>query len=574
MRLQISKTKNAASLYIVKSTYDRNGARSNKIVKKLGTYAELSKKYDDPVAWGKQLAREMTEQEKSERISPVTVQYDPSVLIENEKDIQFNVGYLFLQKIYHQLKLNRICEKIQKDHKFDYDLNEILKALIYGRIIYPGSKKKTYEESRNYLETPKIEQHQIYRALSVLAEESDNIQTQLYKNSKDVLDRNDRILYYDCTNYFFEIEEEKGNRKYGPSKEHRPNPIVGMGLFMDGDGIPLAFCTYAGNESEQPTLIPLEKKIIHDFGNARFVVCTDAGLSSAGNRLYNSFQERAFITVQSLKKMDQPKREWALDAAGWHINGTEETYDLDDILDSDELTRSHYYDIFYKEHTFMKDGVEQRYIVSYSIKYRDYLKKIRKGQVARAKRAIENGTAGAKNANDPKRFIDQLFFDDDGTISDHSKFVFDEKRESEESRYDGFYCIATNLSDNIPDILKVNSRRWEIEESFRIMKTDFSARPVYLQRDERIHAHFLTCFIALYIYRILEKELGDKFTTENIISTLRGMNCVEVPREGYIPSYRRTSLTDALHEAFGFHTDYQILTLSESRKIFRQTKKC
>ena len=317
MRLQLSKSKNATSLYIVKSTYDRNGKRSNKVVRKLGTVAELSKLYDDPVAWGESIAAEMTRQEEEEKANPVSIQYDPNVLIEKEKRNSYNIGYLFLQKIYYELGLDKICKAIEKKYKFEYDLNNIMRCLVYGRVLFPASKAKTSEESEKYLEHLKIEQHQVYRALSVIAEENDYIQAELYKNSCKVVPRNNNVLYYDCTNFFFEIEEEKGIRKYGNSKEHRPNPIVEMGLFTDGNGMPLAFCIHSGNTNEQVTLKPLEKKILQDFGKAKVVVCTDAGLSSDANRKFNSVQGRAFITVQSLKKTGRRPGHLEQTAGSW-----------------------------------------------------------------------------------------------------------------------------------------------------------------------------------------------------------------------------------------------------------------
>ena len=573
MRLQLSKSANATSLYIVKSTYDRNGKRSNKVVRKLGTLAELSMKYEDPVAWGKAIAEQMTQEEEKAKAAPVSVTYDPGMLIEKGQRNTYNVGYLFLQKIYYELKLDHICKEIEKEHEFTYDLNEIMKCLVYGRVIYPGSKARTCEEAKNYLEGIHCQQHQVYRALSVLAEESDAIQSKLYQSSKEILQRNDKILYYDCTNFFFEIEEEKGSRKYGRGKEHRPNPIVGMGMFMDGDGIPLALCVYPGNENEQLTLKPLEKKIIQDFGHSKFILCTDAGLSGKEMRLYNAYQDRAFLTVQSIKKMEQPKQQWALDPSGWMLPGSDRKYDLEEILSDPEKEDAYYNAIFYKEQTWMKDGIEQRYIVSFSLKYKSYLEHIRSNQIERAKKLIENGRSRKNNPNDPGRFVEQLYFDENGEIVDRSAAVLNEERIQQEKKYDGFYCVATNLDGDIQKILEINARRWEIEESFRIMKTDFRSRPVYLQRDDRIMAHFLTCFIALYLYRILEKKLGERFTTDSILQTLRSMNCVEVPREGYIPAYMRTDLTDALHESFGFRTDCQILPLSESRKIIRNTKK-
>ena len=569
MRLQISRTKNAASYYIVKSTYDKNGKRSNMIVEKLGTEEELKKAHADPIAWGKQRAQELTLLEKEARQS-VSVEYHPSNRMEKGQKVLNNGGYLFLQSLYYRYGIDRICKSISQKYKFEYDLNAILSRMIYGRILFPGSKKSTMEESKELLEAPGFDLHQIYRALEVIAKEDSFIQSELYKNSLEVSKRNDSVLYYDCTNFFFEIEEESGIKQYGTSKEHRPNPIVQMGLFMDGDGVPLAFSINPGNTNEQTTLKPLERQIITDFGKKKFIVCTDAGLSSAANRKFNDICGRAFITVQSLKKMKEYQKKWALDRSGWRLCGNDREYTLDEI----ESERDEYYDkIFYKEEWFAEDGLEQRYIVTYSLKYKEYSERIRERQIQRAEKSISMGSAGKYRLTDPKRFVGQFYFTENGEIAENKMYSIDEQKIREEAVYDGFYCTATNLEDPAEDILKVNRRRWEIEESFRIMKTEFKARPVYLSRDDRIKAHFITCFLALFIFRRLEKELNERFTAREITTCLKGMIFHEIPREGYIPAYERTDLTDALHSAFGFSTDSEFISLSNLRKIFRFTKK-
>ena len=574
MRLQLSKTKNATSLYIVKSTYDKNGKRSNKVVKKLGTLAALSQIHEDPIAWGKEVARKMTEQDKEER-APITVTYDPTEFIGTDHSPLFNGGYLFLQKIYYELGLNKICRKISQKYKFEYDLNDILSKLIYGRILFPGSKASTYEDSGKLLEGPDFEQHDIYRALEVLTKENDLIQSELYKNSKKVISRNDSILYYDCTNFFFEIEEEDGIKKYGVSKEHRPNPIVQMGMFMDADGIPLAFNINPGNTSENTTLKPLEKQIMRDFGKAQFIICTDGGMSSMENRKFNAIQGRAFISTLSLKRIKEYQRDWALDPEGWSLSGSSKTYNLDDILASDELTEEHRNSLFYKETLYNNDGLYERYVVTFSIKYREYLRQLRAKQINRAIRKIQNGSVNRKRDNDPARYIGQCYFTDDGTIAEHSVQDIDTDAIENDAKYDGFYCVTTNLEQSkfdVNTILRINSKRWEIEESFRIMKTDFRSRPVFLRREDRIRAHFLTCFLALYIYRILEKRLEEKYTTSQILETLRNMNFMEIPREGFIPAYKKTDIIDSLHDISGFRTDYEIIPLSSLRKILRSSK--
>ncbi|MCR4751843.1 MAG: IS1634 family transposase [Eubacterium sp.] len=567
MYLQTVKSKNAVSFYAARTVYE-NGKKTSKIVEKLGTEAELSKRVPDVKAYLKQRIAELTEKEE-QQTREVIVKFAQNESIEANAQKSFNGGYLFLQSLYYEMGLDRICKQISKKYEFDYDLNSVLSRLIYGRILFPGSKLSTMKEASHLLEPPAFELHHIYRALEVLAKENDFIQAELYRNSLEVMGRNTNILYYDCTNFFFEIEEEDGLRQYGISKEHRPNPIVELGMFMDGDGIPLAFCIHPGNTNEQLTLKPLEKKILRDFGSRSFVICTDAGLSSAANRKFNSIQNRSFITVQSLKKMKAYQQEWALSDTGWRLCGDSRIYDRKDILKDPDTYRDR---VFYKEEWFLEDGLEQRFIVTFSIQYMEYLQQLRERQIQRAQKAIDTGAIGKKRANDPNRFVGQFYFTEDGQIAEHREFSLDQDKIKNEAVYDGFYCVATNLDDPVDLILKTNRRRWEIEESFRLLKSEFKARPVYLSRDDRILAHFITCFLSLVLFRILESKLGDAFTASQITQTLRGMNLYNIEGEGYIPTYTRDSLTDALHQAFGFRTDYRINSLSSMKKVFKATK--
>ena len=580
MRLQISQTKNAASYYVIKSVYE-NGKRTNKVMEKLGTYKELKAKLGDrdPRDWAEEYVAELNRLEKEGREPDVIARYSPYKRIEKDVRRSFNGGYLFLQQIYHELNLHKLCKGISQKYKFKFNLDSILSRLIYGRILFPLSKLATFEESKKFIEQPDFDLHQIYRALGYLAKETDFIQSSLYENSLKISKRNTGILYYDCTNFFFEIEEAKGKKQYGAGKDHKPNPIVQMGLFMDGDGIPLAFSINRGNMNEQLTLKPLEKKIISDFELSKFVVCTDAGLSSEANRKFNDKDGRAFITTQSIKKLKAHLKRWALASIGWKLPGSEKTYDiskLDEMIekantkDKEKIRNK----VFYKERWIKENGLEQKLIVTYSVRYRDYLRKIRNSQIERAQKTIDDSPEVIKKCrqNDYKRFIHKTNITTDGEVADKEIYSINTALIWKEEAFDGFYGVCTNLDDDVSDIIKINHRRWEIEECFRIMKSEFEARPVYLSRDERIEAHFITCFIALVVYRLLEKRLNEEFTCSEIIRELREMNFKEIKGEGYEPIYTRTDFTDALHEAFGFHTDYQIVTTKQMKKIFKATK--
>lgn len=569
MKVSISKSKNTTIYYLSKSIRVGNKT-TTKTVEKIGTYDEIKKKCGDmdPLDWAKQYAAQRTAEEKK-GAQDVIMRYSPITLIDKDIRRSCNVGYLFLQSIYYSLGLKDICESISDKYKFEYNLNEILSSLVYSRILTPGSKRASLEDAGKFLEPPKADLHQVYRALEVLSADIDFIQAELYKNSQNVLDRQKGILYYDCTNYYFEIEQEDDFRKYGLSKEHRPNPIVQMGLFMDADGIPLSFSVFDGNKNEQPSMTPLEEKIIKDFDSSEFIVCTDAGLSSTANRRFNNRQGRKFVTTQSIKKLKGFLQDFCLEDGGWHLPGSSKTYKIS------ELNKENDYDkTFYKDRWINEDGLEQHLIVTFSIKYREYQRKIRERQVERAKKYVSSPSKlKKKNANDPKRFVEQEHCTEAGEIAAHPVVSLNEDLVNEEAKYDGFYAVCTNLEDDPQSIIRINQKRWEIEECFRIMKTEFKARPVYLSRQDRITAHFLTCFIALVVYRILEKKLGESHTCDEIIKTIRAMEMMIIPGEGYIPTYTRTELTDALHEAFGFRTDYQITSQKNMRKILNKTKK-
>ncbi len=570
MKLVCAGTKKSPTYYIQKSV--RIGKRTTtKTIERLGSIEEIKARCGntDPIEWAKEYARELTVAEKA-AMQGILLKYSASLLIDKNIRRSCNVGYLFLQDIFYSLGLDKTCGKIARKYKFEYALADILSMLVYARILAPGSKRASLSDAQKFLEQPVCSLHQIYRALEVIARENEFLQSELYKNSLSVVERKGDVLYYDCTNYYFEIEEEDGFRKYGHSKEHRPNPIVQMGLLMDADGIPLAFSLFAGNENEQPSLSPLEQKVLRDFGASGFILCTDAGLSSTPNRKFNSIQNRSFVTTQSVKKLKGFLREFCLADDGWRLPGSSKTYRLSEL---DE--QANYEKVFYKERWINENGLEQRLIVTYSIKYRNYQRLIRERQVERARKNLSSSPSSLnrKNPNDPRRFIRQEHCTPDGELATKTAVYLDQSQIEEESQYDGLYAVYTNLEWDIPSIIVINKRRWEIEECFRIMKTEFKARPVYLSRKDRIVAHFTTCFMALVIYRLLEKKTKDKYTCEELIGTIRSMDMMIAPGEGYIPTYTRTDVTDGLHEAFGFRTDYQITTQQNMRKIINLTRK-
>ena len=586
MKLTISKSKNATLYYVQKSYRTESGKSSTRTVERLGTIAEVEARFgkENTMEAVKNYIRELTKADK-ELKRDVTVKLSQSTLIRKGEQRSYNGGYLFLQKIYYELGLDKICKKISKEHKNEYDLNSILSMLLYTRILYPGSKLSSLEDAKKFLEQPEVEIHQVYRAMSLLAKESDAIQAAVYKNSLGLGKRQTQVIYYDCTNYYFEIEEESGIRKYGQSKEHRPNPIVQMELFTDMEGMPLAFCINPGNTAETTTLKPLEDKLRDNFGISKVVVCTDGGLASYENRKNDDVGERAFITVQSLKKLGKDLQDWALQRTGWKMivkdkDGKRTLSDKEYNLD--ELNMEEYGDKLFCRERYIKVGkkgeeLEQRLIVTFSLKYKNYLQHVRDKQVAIAQGLIDRGAAGklSSSQNNPKRFIKQESCTNDGELAEIQNFTINQEMIEQEARFDGFYGICTDLKGPAPEIIKVNGGRWIIEDCFRITKTDFKARPVFLQRDDRIKAHFLTCFLALLMYKLLEKKVnrgGLRFSPAEIIGTLQNMNFLAISGEGYIPTYTRTDLTNNLHGSAGFRTDTQIVSKQRMKAIITEFK--
>ena len=453
--------------------------------------------------------------------------------------------------------------------------------LIYARIIFPGSKRSSFQQAENFFEKPECELHDVYRALSLIAENNDYFQAQLYKNSKELVRRNTGVLYYDCTNYYFETEQEDDFRRYGCSKEHRPNPIVQMGLFMDSDGLPLSFSLFEGNRNEQTSMTPLERRIVSDFGIRNCVICTDAGLSSAANRKFNNVPGRGYITTWSVKKLKGYLKDFCLEETGWRTEGKTKLYSLSEIdalaWNSQTAEQHEIYSgrIYYKERWFKGNGMDQRIVITYSVKYKEYMKSLRNRQWERAEHIAKSSSAKSavfeKKATSPKRFLESKSYTRNGEPADKTEITLNYEQYEKEEQYDGLYCVCTNLEDDVSEIIRINQKRWETEESFRILKSEFKARPVYLSRKERITAHFMVCFTALLIYRLLEKHLEQKYTCKEIITALREMNMLHL-EQGYLPEYTPAQITDDLHKFIGGRTDFEIITKRNLNKICSLTK--
>ena len=574
MKVMTTKSKNSESFYIAKSYINNEGKSTSEIIRKLGTLASLSAMLhtdrDGVMAWAREQARLETQKYKEENEDAVVmIPFHSNRLLDYDRKKLFNGGYLFLQSVYYGLKLDSVCRRIRNRHQFRFDLNAILSDLVYARILEPSSKSSSFQAAKRFLEPPSYELHDVYRALSVLAQELDFIQAEVYKNSFFFGKRNNRFLYYDCTNYYFEVEQEDGMKKYGKSKEHRPNPIIQMGLFTDGDGLPLAFSLFPGSQNEQKSMKPLEQKILQQFGCRKFIYCSDAGLASEDNRVFNHMGERSFIVTQSIKKLPAEDREWALDGKGFKRLSDGSPVDISRLTEEDRDG------LFYKEEPYTAKKLHQRLIITYSPKYAAYQKAVRAEQISRAEKMVASGSLKKqrRNPNDPARFVNRIAVTKEGEKAD-VHYYLDLDKIAEEEKYDGLYAVCTDLlDDEVSEILKVSEGRWQIEDCFRTMKTDFNARPVYVSREDRIRAHFLTCFLALLVFRLLKREVKSSCTTCQLLEVLRGMEFADVQEQGFTPVYERTLLTDGLHEACGFRTDYEFITKRKMKEIEKKSKR-
>ena len=590
MRLSITHTKNNTYFYMIKSYRNDKGKNTSKIIECLGNIEEVKKKAngEDPVTWAKKYIEQKTIEENENRGT-----YFEKLVEGEELDAKqklFNLGHIFIRKIFKELKLDELCKEIKSKYKVEFELSDILEDLICTRIMYPASKYSSYEEAQKFIRQPKYKLYDVYRALDIIVKEKENIEKWCYEKSQNVIKtRNTSILYYDCTNYFFEIELEDvedlennktGLRKYGKSKENRPLPIAQMGLFIDGSGYPLAFNVNSGNTNEQTTLRPLEKQIMKDFQLSKFLVCTDAGLGSFSNREFNTRGEKTYIVTQSLKQL---KNEYLVDAlsnTGWHIVGNNKSINLKNIEKYDSSNKNIYYKEILLERT-KKDAktkekitLKERMIITFSPRYAAYQKNIRDAQIIRAKEIIEKHPEQYSKLpqNNAKRFIQKENITSDGECAEKYKLYYKNELEKYEEQFDGLYglCVPENMDATVEEILQVSKGRWEIEESFRIMKTEFKARPVYLHKEERIRAHFIICYLALLVYRILEKsKLQEKYTTEDIITTLKEMVTNKIDGIGYKQLYKKTDITSALNACYEFDLDKKFISEKNMKKIFK-----
>lgn len=593
----------------------RNGKKTTtKNIKRLGKHSELLLITDNPLEYAKNEVKKMNEEYRSGRSEfIVTMDFNeriPSTDSLYSNSTSLNIGYLYLKDIYAKLNLSDFFKSVSSDRKITYDCNKICQFLTYARILDPASKYGTYDKLDTYYEKPQVEYQHMIRFLDILDRNSDQYLKHLFDNSENIVKRDTSVMYYDCTNYFFETEKPDeeivdevtgemilGPRQFGISKENKTSPIVEMGLIMDRRGIPISMCIHPGNTNEQLTAVPLEKEVIKMTGNKKFIYCADAGLGSYNIRKFNDMGGRAYIVTQSVKKLGQEIKDIVFNDSNYRLLSNDDAITLKEMRTfnkKDANNLSLYNDFAYKvipantamdtglyEEKVYKNGrtkkvkakgtLHQYIIVTFSRKMMEYQRTIRERQLERAKKLLrlKDPEKIKKGPNDIRRFLKN-------TSSDTANYVLDMDKIHEEEKYDGFYAVATNLDDSAKDILAVAQNRYKIEDCFRIMKTNFDARPVFLRKPERIRAHFLICYTALLIYRLMECKVDDNLThvtTSNLIKTLRNMNVVNMDDMYYKSIYSGSQALDALERCFELQLNRKYYRPSDLNKIVKKFSK-
>jgi len=616
MKLNYDKKSNDPTYFI--QVGFRNGKKtSTRNVTRIGKHSELLAIDPDPLSYAKRKLLEANEAQKHNKLSmSFEIDFDEKLTATGDiasKSNLLNTGYIVLQKVYHDLAIADFFKAVQTSHKATFSCNDINRFLTYARILDPESKLGTFDKLDTYYEQPSFEYQHILRFMDILGKNYDGYIEHLFKNSGNIVPRDTSVCYFDCTNYYFEIETEdpdyidevtgeilKGFRKYGPSKQHQPLPLAQMGLFMDGNGIPISMCINSGSDNEQKCAIPLEKKITKMFGGERFIYCADAGLGSFSIRQYNSMGGRAFIVTQSIKKLSRQLKQAVFNDFDYTLLSVDSPVTIKHMKDFNRFDKNNlplYSDFAYKvldvenavdlglyEEIVLKNGktkkvkskavLKQRIIITFSRKAMEYQRHIRNAQIERARnilkyRAVEEVKKGP---HDVTRFIKRTSVTNDGEEAvDH--YEIDQSVIDEEEKYDGYYALATNLDDDAKDILNINSQRYKIEDCFRILKTNFSARPVYHSKKNRIIAHFMVCYTALLIYRLLECKLdqyGIHFTTDNILDTLKNMNVSNSQDIYYTATYRGSQVCTALNGLYGLGLDKKYYQPKELNKKIKK----
>lgn len=595
MRLSKIKKKNDTFYYVIESL----PGGSTKIYEVIGKHSELLKITDDPLSYARKRVEEINKSLK-EDVMIFNEKIDFSEKIEESNDIASkntskNIGWLYLDEIIKKFDLESFFLKHKGKQK--YNLYDINKHLVVNQILNPGSKMNAWENIDNYIGMNKYDLHQSYRFLTDLNNCKDELQSYLFKKTKEIIELDTSVLMYDLTNFYFETEEEDidfldgdnilqyGFRKYGKSKENRPNPIVHMGLFVDKNGIPISFTVEKGNTNEQETVLPIETRIIKEYGESKYIYCSDAGLNSYAIRFFNMMQGRNYVVTHSLKKTEEKEKDLIFKDLNWKYKDNDESVSLeyfkslcDRLISGDELTEEEKdilkRDVIYKEFPTNhkvelskiipgskskgKIEFEETIFITFSAKFYLYQKKIFNKQLSRAEEWLEKGIEKRKNQNDPSRFIKEDNFTKSGELATDKLKTINDSTVEDEIKYHGFYAVATNLNLSIKEVLDINSNRWLIEYCFRLLKSFFDTRPMYVFTEEHIKGHLTVCYQSLLVFQILSKkldELGTHYSARAILDTLKNMVISNHSNRYYESNYTNSKVLQSLEKAFQLKLD-------------------
>jgi transposase len=615
MKLYYDKRLSNHTYYIQEGV--RNGKKvTSKNVGKIGKHSELLNLTDDPLAYAQGQIAKLNDERKKNKVT-IEMSVDLGQKIQPSDELasasnRLNIGYFILQKLYRDLDIGSFFKKATTGSKITFNPDLANRFMTYARILDPDSKLGTYDHLHRYYGRPNFEYIHMLRTMDIMEQNYDEYLSHLFRQSDNIVPRDTSVCYFDCTNYYFEIETNdedyvdevtgeiiKGLRKFSPSKEHRPNPIVEMGLFMDAKGIPISMCVNSGSDNEQTCAIPLERQLTKMLEGRKFIYCADAGLGSVNIRKFNSMGGRAFIVTQSIKKLSGVLKEAVFNDYGYRLLSSDRPVAIKGMKDFDKTDPGNlplYNDKAYKiipadravdlglyDEMILPNGktrtvkskalLKQRIIVTFSRKMMEYQRTVRNKQIERAGKLLKNMDPDSyrKGPHDVTRFIKRTSTGKAGEKANDA-YAIDQSIIDEEERYDGYYAITTNLDDDAKPIIEISAQRYKIEDCFRVMKTNFSARPVYHQNPGRIKAHFMVCFTALLIYRLLEAKLdahGTHFSTENIIETLKNMEVVNVQDMYYLSTYTGSQVCTALNAVFGMGLDKKYYLPKELNKIAR-----
>ncbi len=596
----------------------RNGKKTTtRNVTKIGKHSELLKITGSPLAYAKEQIQLYNDELKNNKVSmEVVIDFDEKIKSSNDlvsSSNRVNIGYFILQQVYHDLKIGSFFKNATSDSKITFDPDQVNRFLTYARVLEPDSKLGTYDHLHRYYEQPVFEYVHVLRTMDILEQNYDEYICHLFGQSNTIVPRDTSVCYFDCSNYYFEIECDdedyidevtgeilKGFRKYGPSKEHKHNPVVEMGLFMDSRGMPISMCINSGSDNEQTCAIPLEKKMARMLDGKKFIYCADAGLGSLNIRKFNSMGGRSFIVTQSIKMLSDTLKKAVFNDYDYRLLSNDNPVTIEGMKNFDKNDSRNlglYNDSAYKiveadkavdlglyDEILLKNGktkkvkskayVKQKLVITFSRKVMEYQRYIRNRQIERAKKILAGSGPECikKGPHDVTRFIKRTSVAKSGDkVTD--TYHIDRGVIEEEEKYDGYYAVATNLDDDAKTIIEISSKRHKIEDCFRVMKTNFSARPVHHHNRERIIAHFMICYTALLIYRLLEAKLDDygtHFTTENIIETLKNMEVVNVQDMYYQSTYSGSQVCTALNAVFDLALDKKYYQPKELNKKIKK----